>query len=499
MESDPAKDVDHIKMLKTGRGVLMNLRTKLGGAVGILFIGVFYMFAFCMVDDVEEKTIPIEYYYSAEYSETEAFEKDFVSGGADEEKSGTETVKREEAREISDFDDISYDEENPEYIEAVPVMATVAGTDETPAETEKPVDEFDENLPEDFDVDELSENGTEAKQQEIYGQDSEENDTLYSEDDDIDETALYAETEPVPEPEAATETEAFLETAEDNFVQTIFQDEQISEDTGVTVTPEAAGSVSSNETFTAKFEGSVHTVNAYDLICWIVNNEISESFSDEAIKAQAVAAYSYVKYHNVNGLTPTVLIKRNPSQRIMNLVSSVWGVCCYYNGEVAQTVYMASSSGYTADARNVWGGYVPYLVSVRCPLDAELDPNYGSTMTVSESSMRSNLESCLGITLSNNPYNWLVVTGYVDGNYVSDISVDGQKTISGRKLRENVLGYRLKSAAFDVYFDGSDFVFTTYGYGHGVGMSQNGANILGKQGYSYVDILKFYFTGIEVL
>lgn len=468
----------------------MNLKAKLGGAAGILFIGVFYIFAFCMVNDVEEKTIPIEYYYSAE---TQAFEQDIVSAAENEEKNVTEKI---------DFDDISDDEDNPEHIEAVPAMASVTEENKNeesngaPAETEKPVDEFDENLPEDFDVDELSEDGTEAQQQEIYAKDSEENDTLYSEDE-LDETELYTETEPqVTEP--VWETEAPAET-EDNVVQTIFPDEQTTEDTGVTVTPEAAGSVSANETFTARYEGSVHTVNAYDLICWIVNNEISESFSDEAIKAQAVAAYSYVKYHNVNGLTPTVLIKRNPSQRIMNLVSSVWGVCCYYNGEVAQTVYMASSSGYTADARNVWGGYVPYLVSVRCPLDEEYDPNYGSTMTVSKSTMRSNLESCLGITLSDNPYNWLTVTGYVDGNYVSDINVDGQTTISGRKLRESVLGYKLKSAAFDVYFDGTDFVFTTYGYGHGVGMSQNGANILGKQGYSYVEILKFYFTGIEVL
>lgn len=475
----------------------MNLRTKLGGAAGILFIGVFYMFAFCMVDNVEEKTIPIEYYYS---TETQAFEQDIVP--AEEE---AEAVKNEEVPEKTVPDETVDAEEDTEHIEAVPVMGTVTETDkneestEAPSEEDKSVDEFDENLPEDFDVDELSENGTEAQQPEIFAKDSEENDTLYSEDDDFAETELYTETEPPVETEPPLETEAPPETVEDNFVQTIFPEEQTPEDTGVTVTPEAAGSVTSNETFTAKFEGSVHTVNAYDLICWIVNNEISESFSDEAIKAQAVAAYSYVKYHNVNGLTPTVLIKRNPSQRIMNMVSSVWGVCCYYNGEVAQTVYMASSSGYTADARNVWGGYVPYLVSVRCPLDAEYDPNYGSTMKVSESSMRSNLESCLGISLSSNPYNWLTITGYVDGNYVSDISVDGQKTISGRKLRESVLGYKLKSAAFDVYFDGENFVFTTYGYGHGVGMSQNGANILGKQGYSYVDILKFYFTGIEVL
>lgn len=471
----------------------MNLKAKLGGAAGILFIGVFYIFAFCMVEDVEEKTFPIEYYYSAE---TQAFERDIPTETAAE----TAAEKVRALPEKTDFDDISDDENNPEHIEAVPVMAEIidAGSSKAHAETERSAEEFDDDLPEDFDVDDLSENGTEAQQQEIYAKETEENDTLYSEDD-FEDTALYTESEPTVT-ETSFETEAPPETTADNIVQTIFPEEQTThEDAGVTVTAEAAGSITANETFTAKFNGSVQTVNAYDLICWIVNNEISESFSDEAIKAQAVAAYSYVKYHNVKGLTPSVLVKKNPSKHIQDLVSSVWGVCCYYNGEVAQTVYMASSSGYTADARNVWGGYVPYLVSVRCPLDADYDPNYGLTMTVSESSMRSNLESCLGITLSNDPYNWLTVTGYIDGNYVSDINVDGQKTISGRKLRENVLGYKLKSAAFDVYFNGSDFVFTTYGYGHGVGMSQNGANILGKQGYSYVDILKFYFTGIEVI
>ncbi|MDE6709742.1 MAG: hypothetical protein K2J76_04555, partial [Oscillospiraceae bacterium] len=125
----------------------MNLKTKLGGAVGILFIGVFYMFAFCMVDDVEEKTIPIEYYYSAEYSETGAFEQDFVSGGAVDDKSETETVKSEEVRKELDFDDISDDENNPEHIEAVPAMVSFTEADknaesrEAPAETEKPADE----------------------------------------------------------------------------------------------------------------------------------------------------------------------------------------------------------------------------------------------------------------------------------------------------------------------------------------------------------------------
>jgi stage II sporulation protein D len=233
----------------------------------------------------------------------------------------------------------------------------------------------------------------------------------------------------------------------------------------------------------------------------IVNNEISSYFNDEAIKAQAVAAYSYVKYHNVNGLTPSVLVKSNPPERIVNLVSSVWGKCCYYNGSVAQTVYMASSSGYTASSENVWGGKIPYLVSVACPFDAESDPNYGVQTKFSADSIKSAVEKYLGITLSDNPANWFTITSYVDGNYVSEVNVDGQTTISGRKLRETILNYQLKSASFDISYSADDgyFIFTTYGWGHGVGMSQNGANILAKQGYTYDQILKYYYTGIDVL
>ena len=109
------------------------------------------------------------------------------------------------------------------------------------------------------------------------------------------------------------------------------------------------------------------------------------------------------------------------------------------------------------------------------------------------------LENSLGITLSDDPTNWIKIQAYIDGNYVSSINIDDQMTISGRKMRETVFNYKLKSAAFDVSYSDGVFTFTTYGYGHGVGMSQNGANILAKQGYSYSDILKYYFTGIEVL
>lgn len=477
----------------------MKSRNILGGITALLFMGVFYIFAFSMVGSVEDMSLPPEY-YDVENAETEPFEAD---------EAVKETTSRSEKKDKKDkkSSDKSASEtlngDGEEHIEAVPAMVTVTDVPERDGDNgavsvTKTETEDDDNYPEDFDVDDYDDDNSEADEYPSHAQDND--DDLFLGEDDGDEPFI----EENNTPPAVTEP-IYTEKSEDtspNIVITLYNaDEPPAGEVKVSVNTEAAGSVNinANETFTARFDGAVQTVNAYDLICWIVNNEISTSFCDEAIKAQAVAAYSYVKYHNVKGLTPSVLVKKNPPQRIKDMVSSVWGVCCYYNGSVAQTVYMASSSGYTADAKNVWGGSVPYLKSVHCPLDAQYDPNYGSTMTVSESNMRSLLESQLGITLSDNPANWLVITGYVDGNYVSEISVDGQKTISGRKMRENIFSYKLKSAAFDVSYSNGTFTFTTYGYGHGVGMSQNGANILAKQGYTYNQILKFYFTGIEVL
>ena len=120
------------------------------------------------------------------------------------------------------------------------------------------------------------------------------------------------------------------------------------------------------------------------------------------------------------------------------------------------------------------------------------------TMVLSPYQIRTALESSLGITLSEDPANWLTVTSRVDGNYVSGLNVDNQLTISGMRLREKVLKYSIKSWCFDVSYADGEFTFITYGYGHGVGMSQNGANILGKQGYTYDQILAYYFPGITI-
>lgn len=494
----------------------MNTGLKLGGAAILLLAGVFYTFALCIVEDVDENVVMPEYLYAGEVypDETEAVTAENEAAAAAEttaENAEPEVIKPEETEPAEDIISAKISErevrsakKNDEDI-AVPAVAVIKDTeeenyredeediieDEVISEQDTSVDEYPEEEASDDDT--VSDiDSAEASDRNVYGgDDDDESDVLLEDDSEVEEPV-------VTETKKEDTENTFTDTA--NIIITI--DTGNNESAGKTDTFDntvSAGGSNTDSSFTAKFSGSTQTVNAYDLICWIVNNEISESFSDEAIKAQAVAAYSYVKYHNDKGLIPSVLVKKNPSQRIKDMVSSVWGVCCYYNGSAAETVYMASSSGYTADAANVWGGSVPYLKSVACPFDAQSDPNYGLTTTVSEDEMRSMLEKSLGISLSDNPRNWIRITSYIDGNYVSTINIDDQKTISGRKMRENVFSYKLKSASFDVSYSDGVFTFTTYGYGHGVGMSQNGANILAKQGYSYSEILKYYFTGIDVI
>ena len=192
------------------------------------------------------------------------------------------------------------------------------------------------------------------------------------------------------------------------------------------------------------------------------------------------------------------------------LVESVLGEAVYYGGEIIQAVYSASSAGYTASCKNVWGTNYPYLKSVYCELDAEYDPNYGRTKTFSSSDVKSRVYNTTGISLSGNPENWFVIDGRVDGKYVSSVSVGGNhayvsdgKTINitGRVFREKIMTFDIRSSAFDIDYNPTtdEFTFTTYGNGHGVGLSQNGANNLAKYwGWDYKQILTFYYTDTYV-
>ena len=235
--------------------------------------------------------------------------------------------------------------------------------------------------------------------------------------------------------------------------------------------------------------------NGFDILCQIVNGEINPSWNAEAIKAQTVAAYTYLRYCKANSITPVLGVKSGYDSRIEKIVKSVEGLVCTYNGNVINAVFCASTAGCSADVSNVWGGYMPYLKSVDSKYDAAYDPNYGVTKTVSKNEVKKILQK-QGVDLSTKKKNWIKIISNYNGKYVGSVSIDGKLTLTGDKIRSL---FGLKSAAFTVKYSNGYFTFTTYGYGHGVGMSQWGAQLYAsKGGYKFDQILKHYYRGIKI-
>lgn len=265
------------------------------------------------------------------------------------------------------------------------------------------------------------------------------------------------------------------------------------------------------EIFRVNNGGTEVSGKAVDIVTMIVENEIGSTFAPEAIKAQAVTAYTYVKYHNLHGNAPYCALRESTNTSVRTLVESVIGEGIYYNGEIIQAVYSASSAGSTASSQNVWGGYIPYLQGVYCELDELYDPNYGRKKTFSENDMKQRMFDNAGIALSGDPSEWFVIQNRTEGKYVGDMTIGGNSyfidkdgdtlQITGRRFREIIMEYDIRSSAFDIEYDAGtgEFTITTYGYGHGVGLSQNGANNLARYwGWDYKKILTFYFQGTEV-
>lgn len=261
-----------------------------------------------------------------------------------------------------------------------------------------------------------------------------------------------------------------------------------------------------SETLFVTYNGSRYTDSAYNIVCKVVAAEMG-SAKAEALKAQAVAAYTYIRYENARGVSPSVVMK-TPTTAIKSAVSDVIGEAVYYGGKLAFTCYHATSAGRTNSSADVWGGAYPYLVSVDSSIDQDAY-RYEDTKRISASAVADAVETQLGIELDGDPADWFEIISYTDGGYNNVVSVGGKtkyyydKTnksypITGRVLREAVLG--LRSACFEIeYLESRDeFVFTTYGYGHGVGMSQTGAMLMAAEGADYVEILEHYFPGTSV-
>lgn len=242
------------------------------------------------------------------------------------------------------------------------------------------------------------------------------------------------------------------------------------------------------------------TDTIFNIVCKVTQNELGNGFMPNTVKAQAIASYTYIMYNLDNGKIPTVTMSSSVSTQVRKSVESVIGKGIFYNGRYINAVYHAASAGETTSAKSVWGTNVPYLVSVDS--DGDRDTKYyGMEKSFSAREVAGLIEDYFGFDpydKEKDPSKWIEIINHVDRTeYVGDMKVCG-KRISGREFREKVMKFKLPSHAFEIDYHKGEFLFTTYGYGHGVGMSQLGAEAMAEEGKSYTEILEHYYPGTRV-
>ena len=254
----------------------------------------------------------------------------------------------------------------------------------------------------------------------------------------------------------------------------------------------------SGQTFRINTPSGIVEQSVYDVVCMVVAAEMGDSFHMEALKAQAIAAYTFILFENGQGKAP-YLPASPPGDKVKSAVSSVIGQKVMYGGGLAYTTYFATSAGKTNSAKDVWGGHYNYLVSVDSSID-RLANKFSVNKTFTENEVKTLVKQKMGIDLSGDPNEWFKIVSYTSGGYNAAMTVGGQSktltnntNITGRFLRENV--FELRSASFTVAYSNGTFTFTTQGYGHGVGMSQTGAHLMAGSGSDYKQILAHYYPG----
>ncbi len=255
-------------------------------------------------------------------------------------------------------------------------------------------------------------------------------------------------------------------------------------------------------------------IGVSDYIFGVVAAEMPAEYCEEALKAQAVAAYTYALYQKKENADKTYDITDSPNtdqhyisyekacekwgenapkytEKIKNAIKSVAGEYISFSGEPVLALYHAISGGKTENVADVFGVELPYLVSSDSIGDL-LANGYRSTLKMSAEEFSSALKD--KVTLSGDAKNWIGEIKHRENGYIQSVNICG-KEFRGTEIRSI---FSLRSANFDISFDGS-FNFTVLGYGHGVGMSQAGAEYMAKQGGTYKEILNWYYKNCEIV
>ena len=254
-----------------------------------------------------------------------------------------------------------------------------------------------------------------------------------------------------------------------------------------------------------KSDGSVIKIELEEYLVGIVGAEMPALFNSEALKAQAIIARTYALKANSKGRTLRDN-ESNQSYKTNSELKSMWGgnyqtyfnkvkkavdetegVVLTYNGNYIEAVYHSTSNGVTESSVNVWGNYYPYLVSVSSQYD-NLNVSFIKNIEISY----QEISNKLGFNINKDTN--IELNGKTSGNRVESVKIEDH-VYKGIDFR-NILG--LRSADFDIEYTDNGIVFTTRGYGHGVGLSQYGANGMAKNGYNYEAILKHYYPGVRL-
>lgn len=254
----------------------------------------------------------------------------------------------------------------------------------------------------------------------------------------------------------------------------------------------------------------------------VVSAEMPADFELEALKAQAVVARTYTIYQisHSNGKHGEADIcddssccqawiskedrferweedvRENNWNKIMEAVDSTAGKVITYNGEPIDAFFHSNSGGKTELPVNVWGSAdFPYLQSVETAGEDDY-AQYNSSVVVTKTELINKLkEKHPEIDVDFSKDDAIKILEFTDGNRVKTIKF-GNVQISGVEAR-SILG--LKSANFDVQIDGDNVAFSVVGYGHGVGLSQTGSDSMAKNGCNYEEIIKHFYTGVEIM
>jgi len=256
--------------------------------------------------------------------------------------------------------------------------------------------------------------------------------------------------------------------------------------------------------------GTIDKVPFEEYIIGVVAGEMPASFDIEALKAQAVAARSYVltkmkqninnSYDVVDTISNQVYLDDNKLRsnwgnsydanisKVKEAVISTRGEYLTYNGEVVNAFFFSTSVGKTENCIDIFGGNLPYLVSVDSSWDEDVSPVFAVEKTYTLNDFYAGLDLSYSDNLEIEILD-TTSTGRIKKIKINDKEYTGSEVASKLSLR---------SAFFEIIKEGDLIRINTKGYGHGVGMSQYGALGMAKKGYNYEEILKHYYTNVEI-